>query len=258
MCSNLHSYRCIYIYIYITCMHICIYEYIYSHMYIYIYITHIHICMYECIYANMYIYMYMFILQVIAATNPKGKFDAEESVSVNTSLPAPLLSRFDLVLLLLDSQSEEWDRQVSDHVLTGMNMDEMNMDEYIQVYVHVCAYTMVCVQNCICVNFHIYVTLAVSRHPCAHTHTHTHTHTQTHARTRAHAYMHTLTHTHRPLSLAFAFLLLPDFFYPSTLAISPQRLHTYKLTRTHTNRRPQRNTCTSPSSSFMPSRSYTS
>jgi len=56
---------------------------------------------------------------VIAATNPKGKFDAEESVSVNTSLPAPLLSRFDLVLLLLDSQSEEWDRQVSDHVLTG-------------------------------------------------------------------------------------------------------------------------------------------
>jgi len=84
--------------------------------------------------------MYMFILQVIAATNPKGKFDAEESVSVNTSLPAPLLSRFDLVLLLLDSQSEEWDRQVSDHVLTGMNMDVC-----IQVYVHVCVYTMVCV-----------------------------------------------------------------------------------------------------------------
>ena len=56
---------------------------------------------------------------VIAATNPKGKFDADESASVNTSLPAPLLSRFDLVLLLLDNQSQDWDRRLSSHVLLG-------------------------------------------------------------------------------------------------------------------------------------------
>ncbi|XP_066371272.1 probable DNA helicase MCM9 isoform X2 [Miscanthus floridulus] len=60
---------------------------------------------------------------VFGATNPKGQYDPDESLSVNTTLSGPLLSRFDIVLVLLDTQNTDWDEIVSSHILKE-NLDE--------------------------------------------------------------------------------------------------------------------------------------
>lgn len=61
---------------------------------------------------------------VFAACNPKAPvYDREHGVPVNTGLPSPLLSRFDIVLLLSDGtmrsdgEDTERDRDVADHIL---------------------------------------------------------------------------------------------------------------------------------------------
>ena len=54
---------------------------------------------------------------VIAATNPRGEYSDDFSLSVNVALDPPLLSRFDLVLVLLDPRDPEWDDRLASYVL---------------------------------------------------------------------------------------------------------------------------------------------
>jgi DNA helicase MCM9 len=49
---------------------------------------------------------------VIAACNPLGKYDSDHPLSVNIGIEAPLLSRFDVVMLILDPSNSEWDELV--------------------------------------------------------------------------------------------------------------------------------------------------
>ncbi|CAK9174061.1 unnamed protein product [Ilex paraguariensis] len=66
---------------------------------------------------------------VFGATNPKGQYDPEQSLSVNTTLSGPLLSRFDIVLVLLDTKNPEWDAVVSSHILAEARPEKGNCNE---------------------------------------------------------------------------------------------------------------------------------
>lgn len=54
---------------------------------------------------------------VIAVTNPKGTYDSNVDLVTNTAIAAPLLSRFDLVLVLLDRPRKDWDKKISTYLL---------------------------------------------------------------------------------------------------------------------------------------------
>ncbi|KAI5661365.1 hypothetical protein M9H77_20688 [Catharanthus roseus] len=66
---------------------------------------------------------------VFGATNPKGQYDPDESLSVNTTLSGPLLSRFDIVLVLLDTKNPGWDAVVSSHILAVGEKEKGNGHE---------------------------------------------------------------------------------------------------------------------------------
>ena len=53
----------------------------------------------------------------INAKNLRGAFNRHESVSENVALSGPLLSRFDVVLVLLDDKDPGWDDAISSHII---------------------------------------------------------------------------------------------------------------------------------------------
>lgn len=57
---------------------------------------------------------------VFAVLNPKGTYDREEDIVVNCAIASPLLSRFDIILLMLDTQNTKWDTKVTQHIMESL------------------------------------------------------------------------------------------------------------------------------------------
>mgnify|MGYP000167664013 CR=1 FL=1 len=56
---------------------------------------------------------------ILAAANPvESKYNPNRSVVDNIRLPPTLLSRFDLIYLVLDRQSEANDRRLANHIVS--------------------------------------------------------------------------------------------------------------------------------------------
>ena len=56
---------------------------------------------------------------VLGVTNPKARRDPRAPLAECTALSGPLLSRFDLLLVLSDARNPDWDAAVSSHILAG-------------------------------------------------------------------------------------------------------------------------------------------
>lgn len=70
---------------------------------------------------------------ILAATNPKGNYDFAQTLEVNLALGSPLLSRFDLIFILIDSRNQEWDKTISSHIFaaeTGTKKSHPSKDNF--------------------------------------------------------------------------------------------------------------------------------
>ena len=55
---------------------------------------------------------------IAAVTSTYGKsYDVYASLTENTGIASPLLSRFDLIILLLDEKNKEWDSKLAEELL---------------------------------------------------------------------------------------------------------------------------------------------
>ena len=68
---------------------------------------------------------------ILAATNPKGNYNVSAPMNINIALGSPLLSRFDLVMLLLDKENEKWTESIADHLLNAEIPSSSSTSSYI-------------------------------------------------------------------------------------------------------------------------------
>ncbi|XP_066917179.1 DNA replication licensing factor mcm4-A-like [Clytia hemisphaerica] len=67
---------------------------------------------------------------ILAAANPqKSQWDPNLTTVENIQLPHTLLSRFDLIFLILDPQDEHFDRRLATHLVSLYHMSEQEADE---------------------------------------------------------------------------------------------------------------------------------
>ncbi len=69
---------------------------------------------------------------ILASANPiHSKYDPKLSVVENIRLPPTLLSRFDLIYLMLDRHNEAYDRRLANHIVSlyGRFEDDMKEDQ---------------------------------------------------------------------------------------------------------------------------------
>lgn len=64
---------------------------------------------------------------VFGVANPRGTYDPRESLTTNTSLSSPLLSRFDILLILKDSRLPDRDTLVANHVLNTSSKEDSTL-----------------------------------------------------------------------------------------------------------------------------------
>jgi len=66
---------------------------------------------------------------ILAAANPVGsRYNPKLSVVDNIKLPPTLLSRFDLIYLMLDTQTEQGDKNLANHIVSlySVNKDAIS------------------------------------------------------------------------------------------------------------------------------------
>ena len=72
---------------------------------------------------------------ILAAANPiNSRYDEKKSVIENINMPPALLSRFDLIYIMLDKAMEEEDKKIATHILNMYTDKPKKAKKYFFIY----------------------------------------------------------------------------------------------------------------------------